>query len=80
MQVYLPDELYDAVKRADLPASELLQNAVRAEVRRRELLATSQKYTAELLREVGNPTPKEKARASAIAKRIGGHHRQRKAG
>jgi hypothetical protein len=81
MQVYLPDELYEAVKRADLPASELLQDAVRAEVRRRELLAASQKYTAELSREVGSPTPKQKARASAFAKRIGGRpHPQRKAG
>ncbi len=80
MQVYLPDELYDAVKRADLPASELLQDAVRAEVRRRELLAASQKYTTELSREVGSPAPKQKARASALAKRISGRHPQRKAG
>jgi hypothetical protein len=80
MQVYLPDELYQAVKRADLPASELLQDAVRAEVQRRELLAASQKYTSELSREVGSPTPKQKARASALARRIVGRHPQRKAG
>ena len=34
MQVYLPDELYRLVKKRRLPASELLQSAVRAEVRR----------------------------------------------
>jgi hypothetical protein len=38
MQVYLPDDLYDLVKKRRLPASELLQDAVRAEVRRRQLL------------------------------------------
>ncbi len=80
MQVYLPDELYQAVKRADLPASELLQAAVRAEVERRELLAASQKYTNELSREVGSPTPKQKVRATALAKRIGARNVHRKAG
>jgi len=33
MQVYLPDDLYRAVKDLGLPASELLQAAVRAEFR-----------------------------------------------
>lgn len=81
MQVYLPDDLYEAVKRGDLPACELLQDAVRAEVRRRELLAASRKYTAELSREVGSPAPRQSARASALAKRIGGRRQhQRKAG
>src|SRR5205823_2324339 len=46
MQVYLPDDLYEAVKDRRLPASELLQDAVRAEVRRRELVAASHRYTA----------------------------------
>lgn len=80
MQVYLPVELYNAVKRANLPASELLQEAVRAEVWRRELLAASQTYTAMLSREVGSPAPKQKARASALAKRISGRQALRKAG
>ena len=80
MQVYLPDELYQAVKRSDLPASELLQAAVRAEVERRELLAASEKYTNQLSREVGSPTPKQKAQASALARRIGARPAHRKAG
>ena len=35
VQVYLPDDLYDELKRRNLPASELLQVAVRTEVERR---------------------------------------------
>jgi hypothetical protein len=31
MQVYLPDDLYKHVKTGHLPASELLQQAVRAD-------------------------------------------------
>lgn len=36
MQVYLPDDLYRQVKARRIKASELLQEAVRAEVRRQE--------------------------------------------
>jgi post-segregation antitoxin (ccd killing protein) len=77
MQVYLPDELYKLVKARRLPASELLQEAVRAEVRRQELVAKSDKYLAELTAEVGAPTARERTRASAIAQRIGGRTRRK---
>lgn len=70
MQVYLPDELYRAVKERDLPASELLQSAVRAELRRRELLDETDRYLAELIEEVGEPAAKAIARAEALARRI----------
>lgn len=70
MQVYLPDELYRAVKERDLPASELLQSAVRAELRRQELLEETDRYLAELLDEVGEPSAKAIARAEALARRI----------
>ena len=70
MQVYLPDELYRAVKKRRLPASELLQNAVRAEVRRLEILAEGDRYIAELEAEVGRPTPQQRARAAALSRRI----------
>jgi hypothetical protein len=70
MQVYLPDDLYDAVKKRRLRASELLQNAVRAELRRRELVAASAKYTAELAAEVGRGTARERLRAAALARGI----------
>ena len=79
MQVYLPDDLYEMVKDRQLPASELLQQAVRAEVRRRELLAASEKYTAELRQQVGAPTAAQRARAADVATRVVGRS-QRKAG
>lgn len=70
MQVYLPDDLYKLVKKGRLPASELLQDAVRAEVRRRELLREADRYVVDLTAEVGEPSPRQRARASAVAQRI----------
>jgi post-segregation antitoxin (ccd killing protein) len=70
MQVYLPDELYKAVKERGLPASELLQEAVEAEVRRQRLNEQAESYVAELVAEVGEPSPRERARAATIARRI----------
>lgn len=70
MQVYLPDELYKAVKERELPASELLQEAVEAEVRRQRLSEEAEGYVSELVAEVGEPSPRERARAAAIARRI----------
>ncbi len=70
MQVYLPDELYRAVKERGLPASELLQEAVEAELRRQRLNDEGERYVAELVAEVGEPSVKEQARAAAVARRI----------
>jgi len=70
MQVYLPDDLYEQVKARHLPASELLQEAVRAEVRRQDLLGETDSYLAELLAEAGEPAPEERMRAETIARRI----------
>lgn len=70
MQVYLPDDLYEQVKARRLPASELLQEAVRAEVRRQDLLSETDAYLAGLIAEVGEPAPQERARAEGIARRI----------
>ena len=78
-EVYLPTDLYEVVKEGRLSASELLQEAVRAEVRRRKLRAASRRYTAELAAQVGQPTPRERARAAAVAQRIAGRT-DRKAG
>jgi len=77
--VYLPDELYDLVKKRRLPASELLQDAVRAEVRRRQLLAAGDEYVAELTAEVGKPTARQRAAAIAVVKKLAARSR-RKAG
>jgi hypothetical protein len=70
MQVYLPDDLYRLVKKRRLPASELLQSAVRAEVRRLDLLSETDRFTSNLLAEVGEPGQDERARAKALAQRI----------
>jgi hypothetical protein len=70
MQVYLPDDLYALVKEHRLGASELLQNAVRAEVRRLDLLAETDRYVADLTSQVGSPGPRESARAKVVAERI----------
>jgi post-segregation antitoxin (ccd killing protein) len=70
LQVYLPEDLYREVKERRLPASELLQGAVRAELRRQELLAETDRYLAELVDEVGEPSPAAVARAEALSKRV----------
>ena len=70
MQVYLPEDLYRQVKARRLPASELLQEAVRAEIHRQDLLDETDTYLSELFTEVGPPSPQERARAEAIARRI----------
>lgn len=70
MQIYLPDDLYALVKARGLPASELLQEAVRVEVRRQDLLAAHDTYVRELTAEVGEPTSAERKRAAAIADRL----------
>lgn len=77
--MYLPDDLYALVKKRRLPASELLQEAVRAEVRRRQLLAEGDKYVAELIAEVGKPSARQRAAASAVVKKLVARPR-RKAG
>lgn len=70
LQVYLPEDLYWEVKERRLPASELLQRAVRAELRRQELLAETDRYLVELIDEVGEPSAPAIARAEALSKRV----------
>lgn len=53
-----------------MPASELLQDAVRAEVHRHELLEESDRYLVELVEQVGEPSAKAIARAEALSLRI----------
>ncbi len=77
MQVYLPDELHALVKERALNASKLLQEAVRSEVRRLELLEESERYLGELLADVGPPTPAEAARAEAFVRRLERHPERR---
>ena len=70
VQVYLPDALYDELKRRDLPASELLQLALRAELERRDALDATSRYVDELAEEIGEPGTRQQARADAIVRRI----------
>jgi hypothetical protein len=70
MQVYLPDALHAAVKEHGLRASELLQEAVRVELRRRELLHETEAYLTVLFAEVGEPDSATAERARTIARRL----------
>jgi hypothetical protein len=79
MQVYLPEELYNAVKERQMAASELLQHAVRAELRRQELQGEADRYIEELAGEVGEPSAGTAERADRLAAEIGARGRSRKA-
>ncbi len=70
LQVYLPDDLYRELKQRHLPASELLQLAVRAELERRRLLEATDAHVAELAGEVGLPTDSDREWARALVRRI----------
>jgi post-segregation antitoxin (ccd killing protein) len=70
MQVYLPDDLYEQLKARGLPASELLQAAVRAELERRGALEATDDYLAALADEVGEPSARQRATADAVVRRI----------
>jgi hypothetical protein len=59
--------------------SDLLQGAVRAEVRRQDLLGETESYLAELIAEVDEPSPQQRAWAEAIAGRIASPGRRRPA-
>lgn len=72
MQVYLPDELHRQVKQEGLPVSEILQEALRAELTRREKLAATDEYLADLVAEVGEPSAEDYVRAERLAARIRG--------
>jgi hypothetical protein len=70
VQVYLPDDLHDELKRRGLPASELLQIALRAELERQNALDETDRYLTELVAEVGEPSQRQQTSADAIARRI----------
>lgn len=70
VQVYLPDDLHGELKRRGLPASELLQIALRAELERQDALDETTRYLDELIAEVGAPNERQRTPADAIARRI----------
>ncbi len=64
IQIYLPDDLYAAVKSRGLPISELSQAAVRDELRLEALHAETDRYLRELASALGGP-PTERELAAA---------------
>ena len=70
LQVYLPDDLYKQLKAKGLPASELLQTAVRAELERQRAIDATDENVETLVSEVGEPSSDEVARADAIVRKI----------
>lgn len=72
LHVYLPDDLYQIVKERQLPASRLLQEAVRAERHRQAVLEETDRYIAEIIQEVGEPSAEDWAQAEALVRRIRG--------
>jgi len=70
VQVYLPDDLHEELKQRGLPASELLQIAVRAELERQDALDETSRYLDELVAEVGEPNQRQRSQADTIARRI----------
>jgi post-segregation antitoxin (ccd killing protein) len=70
MQVYLPDALHKQAKAHGLPVSKLLRTAVEVELRRLHLLAATDRYIADLSREVGTPTAAQRSRAEGLARRV----------
>lgn len=59
MQVYLPDDLYRAIKDLGLGASSLLQDAVRDELRRRQSEAQAWAWVHEVEAANGPPSDEE---------------------
>ncbi len=72
MQVYLPDDLHRRVKDQQLPVSEILQEALRRELSRREKLAALDTYLDELSAEVGEATAEDHAAVEQLMARISG--------
>jgi len=70
IQLYLPDPLFEAVKNLELPASEMLQKAVSAELGRREKLAELDSFIAKLEAEVGPPSASDTEWAERIERKL----------
>lgn len=74
MQVYLTDELHRRVKDEQLPVSEILQEALRRELLRREKLAALEDYLSELGEEVGEPTAADHAFVEQLMAQLTDEH------
>jgi hypothetical protein len=70
IQVYVPQDLNRALEKRGLSPSELLQRALRAELRRLEILAETDRYVRGLVDRVGEPTARDRDQARALAARV----------
>ena len=61
---------HDELKKRGLPASGLLQIALRAELERHDALDETARYLEELAAEVGEPSTRQQSQADGIARRI----------
>jgi post-segregation antitoxin (ccd killing protein) len=75
IQIYLPDDLYAEVKSRKLRASELAQQALRAEIRRQKLIDAANEWLAEQIAEYGEPSPDDLAWAEEFVGRMKAHLR-----
>jgi post-segregation antitoxin (ccd killing protein) len=75
IQIYLPDDLYEEVKRRKLRASELSQQALRAEIRRQKLIDAANEWLAEQIAETGEPSADDLAWAEEVVARMKAHLR-----
>ncbi|MFF1816057.1 hypothetical protein ACFVWG_02085 [Kribbella sp. NPDC058245] len=73
MQIYLPDDLYTEVKSRKLLASELLQNAIRAEIDREDKIMAMARFVEDSIREFGEPSDEALAKAEELVARIKAH-------
>lgn len=67
VHVYLPDDLYQFVKEHQLPASELLQEAIRSEVYQQDLREEMERRINESIGEIPEPSAKAWAQAKALS-------------
>lgn len=70
LQVYLPDDLYHELKKRNLPASEMLQAALRTEIERLDLLAATDAHLAGLANALQRATAADHERADIIVRRL----------
>jgi DNA-binding transcriptional regulator YiaG len=73
MNVYLPDDLYQMVKREHLSASDILQEALRAQAAVQERLAALDEYIADLQAELGPASEEDIRQAEELTQRILAH-------
>lgn len=81
IEVEIPDDLYRQIEYRDLPISEWVERTIRAELEREreEKRKGAEEYYAELVAEVGEPTPEEIAEAEALVDRLMGRAEERRA-